>query len=62
MNAPHGEGRVLSGLSKVESMEPGMVINGAEKEVVDIGANDEHLRLQTYQARVSIGPTFLIQF
>lgn len=58
VNAPHGEGRVLPGSSKMESLEPGMVINGAEKEVVDIGTNDEHLS----EPRVGIGSTFLIQF
>ena len=38
-----GKGRVLPGLSKVESMDPGMVISRVKKEVVDIGANDERL-------------------
>ena len=36
MNVPHGEGKdhqwVLPGLSKVESVEPGMLLSGAEKK------------------------------
>ena len=43
MNVPHGEGKdhqwVLPGLSKVESVEPGMLLSGAEKKVVDVEAN-----------------------
>ena len=47
VNSSHGEGRgkdgkcPLSGSSKAESTEPGMVISRADKEVVDVGANDD---------------------
>ena len=45
MNVPHGEGKdhqwVLPGLSKVESVESGMLLSGAEKYVVDVEANDK---------------------
>ena len=45
MNVPHGEHKdhqwVLPGLSKVESVKPGMLLSGAEKKVVDIKANDK---------------------
>ena len=45
MNVPHGEDKdhqwVLPGLSKVESVKPGMLLSGAEKKVVDIKANDK---------------------
>ena len=41
-SGPGKDGKwILPGLSKVESMEPGMVISRADKEVVDVGANDE---------------------
>ena len=46
VNAPHGEGKdqqsIQPGSSKVESVESGMVISGAKKKVVDVGANDDH--------------------
>ena len=45
MNVPHGENKdhqwVLPGLSKVESVKPGMLLSGAEKKVLDIKANDK---------------------
>ena len=45
MNVPHGEGKdhqwVLPRLSKVESVESGMLLSGAEKKVVDVEANDK---------------------
>ena len=47
VNSSHGEGRgkdgkcPLPGSSKAESTEPGMVISRADKEVVDVGANDD---------------------
>ena len=45
MNVPHGEDKdhqwVLPGLSKVESVKPGMLLSGAEKKVLDIKANDK---------------------
>ena len=38
MNVPHGEGKdhqwVLPGLSKVESVETGMLLSGAEKKLM----------------------------
>ena len=45
VNAPHGEGKdqqsVQPGSNKVESVKSGMVISGAKKKVVNVGANDD---------------------
>ena len=40
MNVPHGEHKdhqwVLPGLSKVESVKPGMLLSGAEKKLLTL--------------------------
>ena len=46
----------------METMEPGIVISGAEKEVVDVGANDELASDVVNMPGKSIVPALLIRF